>query len=63
MDTTTPIGQDHGMSLVQPGTDEALALAERVDPQYRPAWVGRPLQEQAALAMYFLRTRPVNPPS
>jgi len=33
---------------------EALALAQKVDPQFAPAWAGRSPEEQAALALYFL---------
>ncbi len=34
--------------------DEAMRLVERVHPKYRPVWDGRPPDEQAALALYFL---------
>ena len=34
--------------------EQALLLANRVDPQYRPVWEGRAPPEQAALALYFL---------
>jgi hypothetical protein len=34
--------------------EKAVTLAERVDPQYRPVWEGRPPEQQAALALYFL---------
>jgi DNA repair photolyase len=42
------------MELFSANTDEGLALAQRVDPKYAPAWLGKTPQEQAALAMYFL---------
>ena len=35
-------------------SEEGLALASRVDPQYAPVWQDKPPQEQTALAMYFL---------
>ena len=37
-----------------PDFEEALSLAGRVDPQYRPVWEGHTAQEQAAMALYFL---------
>ena len=37
-----------------PDFKQALSLASRVDPQYRPVWEGRPPEQQAALALYFL---------
>lgn len=40
-----------------PDFNEALALAEKVDPQYRPTWESRPPEEQVALALYFLPHR------
>jgi DNA repair photolyase len=49
------------MDLHLPDAKEALSLAERVDPQYRPAWTGRPPEEQAALALYFLPHRSTKP--
>jgi DNA repair photolyase len=33
---------------------EALSLAGKVDPKYRSVWDGRPAEDQAALAKYFL---------
>ena len=32
-------------------------MIEKVDPKYRPVWEGRPLEEQIALARYFLPHR------
>ncbi|MCJ7543429.1 MAG: hypothetical protein MUP47_02505 [Phycisphaerae bacterium] len=40
--------------LIAPSIEEGLALAQRVDPKYAPVWQGRPAEEQAALAWYFL---------
>ncbi len=43
------------MGTLFPDLDEqALALAERVDPRYAPVWQGRPAAERAALARYYL---------
>jgi hypothetical protein len=42
-------------------TDDALALAQRVDPAFRPVWDSRPPAEQAALALYFLPHRSSKP--
>lgn len=42
------------MNRPVPDFEQALSLAGRVDPQYRPVWEGRTPQEQAALALYFL---------
>jgi DNA repair photolyase len=36
---------------------ELFSLVERVHPDYRPVWEGRPAEEQAALAAYFLPRR------
>ncbi len=40
--------------LFAPCIDEGLALAQRVDPRFAPVWQGRPAEERAALAWYFL---------
>lgn len=37
-----------------PTVEQACALAERVHDKYRPVWEGRPRQEKAGLARYFL---------
>jgi DNA repair photolyase len=37
-----------------PARRDALALVDRVDLKFRPAWTGRAAQGQAALALYFL---------
>jgi hypothetical protein len=34
--------------------EDALSLAAKIDPKYRPVWNGRPAEEQAALANYIL---------
>jgi hypothetical protein len=47
--------------LFDPGVEEGLALARRVDPKYRPVWAGRPAAQQAALAWYFLPHRSAKP--
>jgi DNA repair photolyase len=43
--------------LIAPSIEEGLALAQRVDPRFAPVWQGRPAEEQAALAWYFLPHR------
>jgi DNA repair photolyase len=43
--------------LIAPSIEEGLALAQRVDPKFAPVWQGRPTEEQAALAWYFLPHR------
>ena len=45
------------MRSLIPSTDEALALIEKVDPKFRPVWEEHPLNEQVALAQYFLPHR------
>ena len=42
------------MTQSMPSFEAALSSAQRVDPQYRPTWVGRSPEEQVALALYFL---------
>jgi DNA repair photolyase len=42
------------MNPIVPDLKQALSLAARVDPQYRPVWEGRAPEQQAALALYFL---------
>ena len=42
------------MNRNMPDVNQALFLADRIDPQYRPVWAHRPPQQQAALARYFL---------
>ncbi len=49
------------MRLTALSTDDALALAQSVDPAFRPVWDGRPPQEQAGLALYFLPHRSSKP--
>lgn len=49
------------MRSTEPTFEEALALAARVDGQFRPVWDGRPPTEQAALARYFLPHRSAKP--
>lgn len=40
-----------------PDAEDALALAERVDPKYRTVWDGRPPEKRIALARHFLPHR------
>lgn len=42
------------MELFSLSIEEGLALAQRVDPKYAPAWQGKTPPEQAAMALYFL---------
>ncbi len=42
------------MKLLMPDIEQGCSLAQRVAPKYAPVWRGRPLSEQAALALYFL---------
>lgn len=41
--------------------DEAMDLVAKVDDKYRPAWQGRPADEQVAMALYFLPHRSRKP--
>ena len=36
---------------------EVRELVSKIDPKYRPAWEGKPLHDQRAMAMYFLPHR------
>ncbi len=45
--------RERALGNAGPAHDE-LGWASRIDPRFRPVWVGRPPHEQAALALYFL---------
>jgi DNA repair photolyase len=44
-----------------PTMQEALSLVDKVDEKFRPVWLNRPLEEQVALAQYFLPHSSHNP--
>ncbi len=59
--SSSAIGEEHRMKPHSLNTDEALALVQRIDPQFAPAWAGRSLEEQATMALYFLPHRSAKP--